>query len=304
MKIKELYESVAKLGFEDSLEDIPAFYYAANRAMLQVNALRPILSIGEIYHRACDNKALNAGHNIRYFTGEDVIIDASGPVKAYYFETLGTGEARIEIYNSVVGGWEIKDNITFSDNNEFTAHKGLIKPDGAFTDKAVRLRFIGEFAYRYRNVAFYDVVFSNDPEDVQPYTEYVTYDLKKVCDGFIELAEQPMKEGYLRLGPNYVLESPNVLLIKRECADDVKIKYKKEPKRLKYTDNPAKDETELELDPELSELVPLLVAAYIWADEGDGKYALYLELYRERAAEIERRSRSKEPAEYKLVGGW
>ena len=303
MKIRELYESVAKLGFEDSLEDIPAFFYAANRAMLQINALRPLLAIGEIYHRACDNKVLGAGHDIRYYTGEDIIIDAAGAVRAYYFETLGTGEARIEIYNSVHGAWEIKDNITFSDN-EFTAHKGLIKPDGAFTDEAVRLRFIGEFAYRYRNVAFYDVVFSNDDEDIQPYTEFVRYDLKKVCEGFIELAEQPMREGFLKLGTNYVLESPSILLIKREHAEDVKIKYKKEPKRLKYTDNPAKDETELELDSELSELVPLLVAAYIWADEGDGKYALYLELYRERAAEIERRSRSKEPAEYKLVGGW
>ena len=48
MKISELYESVAKLGFEDSLEDIPAFFYAANRAVLQVNALRPLTSILEL----------------------------------------------------------------------------------------------------------------------------------------------------------------------------------------------------------------------------------------------------------------
>jgi hypothetical protein len=71
-----------------------------------------------------------------------------------------------------------------------------------------------------------------------------------------------------------------------------------------WSDAPTEDDTEIELDAELSELVPILTAAYIWADEGDGKYALYLELYRERAAEIERRAKSKEPAVYKISGGW
>ena len=104
MKIKELYEAVAKLGFEDSLEDIPAFYYAANRAVLQVNALRPLTAILEICERIPKNIA--AVRNFERFEhegGEDLIIEAKGPVKAYYFEVFGEGECRIDIYDSDIG---------------------------------------------------------------------------------------------------------------------------------------------------------------------------------------------------------
>ena len=304
MKISELYEAVAKLGFEDSLEDIPAFFYAANRAVLQINALRPLLSIREIYHRACDNVALGAGHDIREYTGEEIVVDAVGSAKAYYLEAMGTGRANIEVYDSALGKWGVYETVEFNDPTAFEAFRGLIEPDGDFTEEPVRIRFIGGFAYSYRNIALYDVIFSDNVNDIQPFTEFLRYDLKKLCPGFIELADQPLGDGFLRLGGDYVLESPSVLLIRRERADDVKIKYKKEPARLKYNNSPTTDETEIELDADLCELVPLLVAAYIWADEGDGKYALYLELYRERAAEIERRAKSREPAEYRLTGGW
>ena len=42
MRVSELYEQVAGLGFETSLDDgNDRFYQAAGRALLQINALRP-----------------------------------------------------------------------------------------------------------------------------------------------------------------------------------------------------------------------------------------------------------------------
>ena len=46
---------------------------------------------------------------------------------------------------------------------------------------------------------------------------------------------------------------------------------------------------------ELAELMPILTAVYIWLDEGDEKAGTYLQLYRERRAEIELKVRSREP---------
>ena len=56
MTIADLYQSVAHLGFETSLEDEARFVYAANRALLQVNALRPATSIYMINHKPLENK--------------------------------------------------------------------------------------------------------------------------------------------------------------------------------------------------------------------------------------------------------
>ena len=100
MKINELYSAVAKLGFEDSLEDISAFYHAANRATLQINALRPLTAILEIYHRECQNLIAGATHDIYLRTHSDVIFECPGEAKAFYFEANGVGRCNVEVYNS------------------------------------------------------------------------------------------------------------------------------------------------------------------------------------------------------------
>ena len=304
MKIKELYEAVAKLGFEDNLEDTSAFFSAANRAMLQINALRPLTAILEIYERVPENvAAVRDFERFEHVGGEDLIIEGKATAKAYYFEALGEGECRIDIYDSDIGEWVMIDSIPFV-TASFEKRKGHIKPDGVFTNKPVRLRFIGDYDYSVRCVALFDKVYSSDATKTPELSEYMRYDLNVMCPGFIGLADNPLLPGYERLRGKYFIEDNGVLLVPREYCEDLKIKYKRAPARLVWKNAPTADETEIELDPELSELVPLLTAAYIWADEGDGKYAFYLELYRERAAEIERRHKSRAPAEYKITGGW
>ena len=51
MTVSQLYNSVAQLGFEDSLEEDDRFIFAANRALLQVNAIRPVTSAYVINHK-------------------------------------------------------------------------------------------------------------------------------------------------------------------------------------------------------------------------------------------------------------
>ena len=57
MKVNELYSQVAQLGFLGSLERDAnnRFYYAANRAMLQISALRPTIKSITIKHNPFAN---------------------------------------------------------------------------------------------------------------------------------------------------------------------------------------------------------------------------------------------------------
>ena len=303
MKINELYSAVAKLGFESSLEDISAFYSAANRAMLQINALRPLTAILEIYHRECKNLIVGATHDIYFRTHSDVIFECPGGAKAFYFEANGVGGCNIEVYDSAASKWEPVNFVEF-DSRAFEAHRGFIEPDEELADAPVRLRFIGKYAYQIRNAALYDVLYSGNVEDIPAYEEYVRYDLRRLADGFIELADNPFVSSFTRITDDYVFESGSVLLLPPDVAREVKIKYKKRPATLVYKDDPEKDDSEIELDPELAELLPLLTAVYVWADEGDGKSQYYYQLYLQRAQEIEARKRSREPATYSSVNGW
>ena len=301
MKVHELYASVAQLGFEDSLEDIPAFFSAANRALLQINALRPLTAIADIYHRRPENLIQGANHNICEYTGEDVIFTASAPAKADYFEVMGEGECRVEEYYDEQ--WQVINVVNFSDKS-FTDYRGFIKRDEAFITSPVRLRFMGDYAFQVKNAALWGVVYSSDPKNIPAFEQYARYDLHSIDPNFIELCDNPIITPFTRLTDDYYFENNSVLLLPANEAREIKIKYKKSPPLLAYGDSPEQDITEIQLDPELVQLLPLLVAAYIWVDENDGKAQYYLDLYYRRAAEIEAKHRSREGAKYENVTGW
>lgn len=303
MRVNELYSAVCKLGFESTLEDIPAFFYAANRAMLQINAIRPVTAILEIYHRAITNLVDGADHNIHEHLNSDVIFSSSTPAKAYYFEVLGEGECSIEVYDPKNGWVMVTTPITFNTKVYKTYH-GFINPEEELSENPVRLRFMGQYIYQIRNAALYGQLYSSSPDDIPKFREYVRYDLRKLAEGFIELADNPFVSSYTRINDDYIFEDNAVLLMPSDVAREVKIKYKKAPGELVYRDDPAADDSEIELDPELAQLLPLLTAVYVLADEGDGKSEYYHQLYRERAAEIEARKRSREGAHYANVTGW
>lgn len=303
MKINELYASVAELGFADSVEDIPAFFSAANRALLQINALRPLTAIADIFYRRPENLIQGANYEIYEYTTDPVIFMASGPAKAYYFEVMGEGRWQVELYNSKTGNWDICPEQTFS-TTSFTPIRGFVWEDYKFTDKPVRLRFFGDYAFQIRNAALWKYIYSSDPNDIPAYEKYAKYDLKKYDPNFIELCDNPFVDGFTRLTGDYHFENNSILILPTSTEGEIKIKYKKSPRLLEYNDSPADDTTEIELDPELVQLMPLLVAAYIWADEGDGKSQYYLDLYYRRAAEIEAKNRSRRGAEFKNITGW
>ena len=89
MNVAELYKQTAQLGFEDSLDDSDRFYYAANRALLQVCKIRPAVGYYLINHKPLENLVVNATFS-PVEKIDDLIYEASD-AKSYYFEADGNG---------------------------------------------------------------------------------------------------------------------------------------------------------------------------------------------------------------------
>ena len=94
MKISELYKSVAQLGFEETLESDARFFFAANRALLQVASLRPAKRALTVHHAPLANLVRE-----NTFTPvpkkAELVFQASG-AKSFYFECNGTGTMIVE----------------------------------------------------------------------------------------------------------------------------------------------------------------------------------------------------------------
>ena len=303
MTVGELYSQVSQLGFEDALEHDDRFYYAANRALLQVNTLRPATKSLLINHNPIKNMLKSSSFK-PISRVKDITFEAVG-AKAYSFEADGNGVLYVERYENGKG-WLIL-NMKNLNSKGFTTYKDFIKDADKFTTDRVRLRFGGEFFYSIRNIALYEHLYSNKIEDIPSYEAFSRYDMTKYTDDFIGFAESPIfADGEnLHLNQDYNIESASVLLLPYDKEGAYKVIYKRRPKEIKNMGaNPDSDTTVIDLDEELCYALPNLVAAYIWAEDEPDLAEYYLTLYRERAAELVASTKNTAPAVYKSCNGW
>ena len=303
MTIADLYTSVAKLGFEDSLADNEAFFYAANRAILQINAIRPRRAVHEVNHRPLPNAIGSRGWSVVDVYKEEIFEAESA--RSYYFEADGAGRCVVEALSG--GVWITVPNgeVAF-DSSGFEPRRGLIRDeDGNFYGCRVRLRFLDEYAYSVRNVALFKQLLGPDAEDVPVYDKDVRYDIAERVGDFLALSEAPVEvESGDRMTGGYTIEDGHVLALPYESRGVYRITYNRRPRALVWENDPAEDQTQIDLDEDLCALMPLLVASYLCLDGEEAKAAHYLMLYQTEAANVERRSRRFEPLEYKNVTGW
>lgn len=303
MTIGELYSQVSQLGFEDALEHDDRFYYAANRALLQVNTLRPAIKSLIINHSPIANMIKSSSFKPISRVNE-MTFEAAG-AKAYSFETDGTGILYVERYDEIEKKWLVLSMRTL-ESSGFALYKDFIKDGDKFVTDLVRLRFAGEFVYSIRNVALYGHLYSNKQDDIPSFEAFTRYDMTKYTDDFIGFAETPVfADGEnLHLNQDYDIESANILLLPYDKEGAYKVIYKRRPKEIKNIGSAATDTAVIDLDEELSYALPNLVAAYIWAEDEPNLAEYYLSLYRERASEILASTKNAAPVIYKSCNGW
>lgn len=301
MRVQELYAQVAGLGFEKALEDDDIFYQAANRALLQVNSIRPAVSSYIINHRPMKNLLSESFEPIERI--EDVSFSAEG-AKAYYFECDGIGVCYIEKKNAA-GGWSRIGEVSFSSLGAFVPYSGFIKDGDQEVVGEVRLCFSGQYIYSVKNVALYGYLYSDRVEDIPAFKPYTRYDMKELADDFIRLSSPPILEDGegRRLYRDYDMEGRRFLLIPRHNTGVFKVVYERRPEEIVNEGSAADDEAFIDLDEDLCALLPLNIAAYVWADDEPEKAEFYLGLYRERRAEIVAKDEDLRPVKY-ITNGW
>lgn len=302
MTVSELYNSVAQLGFEDSLEDDDRFFFAANRALLQVNALRPATGVYALYHDPMPNKVKeNTFEPVKKY-GE-LCFEACG-VKAFYFEADGIGEMIAERWNGE--RWVSVNSRILNSYRTFKSYSGSIPEGENFISDLARLRFVGDYLYSVKNVAMYEHLLGGRDEDIPAYEPHTRYDMRVLATDFLAFEKPTIRRvsdgEYLYDG--YSIENGGTVLLPYEQKGLYDILYQRRPKKLEYEKEAAEDETKIDLDEDLCALLPVLIASYIWVDDEPEKAAYYLDLYRERAAFVESRKRDPIPASVRSVNGW
>ena len=304
MNVAELYLQTAQLGFETTLEDSDRFYFAANRALLQVCKVRPAIRHCLINHKPLANL-------IRQDTFspiekiEDITYEAEG-AKAYYFEADGNGVLYLEEYITDTREWRIFGEIPLQSKQIFVPYRGFIKKQGAFVSGRIRLRFAGEYLYSVKNVALYQYLYGGEVADIPAYEAYTRYDVKKLVSDFMALCSPPIREEEENtlLNQNYEQEGDSIILLPYDKRGVYKVLYEHRPTAIENTGATTEDTQELDLDDELCSLMPILVAAYVWIEDEPEKSEYYMSLYRERVQEIVLSHKDTSPVLIKNVNGW
>ena len=306
MRVQELYDQVAGLGFEKSLEDDDWFYQAANRALLQVNYLRPAIGSYVINHEPMKN--LVDGGFSPVLKTQDIIYEATG-AKAYYFQANGIGTVYIESLSDDGKTWTIVGQEELQATRRFVPYFGFISDGGKapnFISGKVRLRFTGQFLYSVKCVAMYEHIYSADKKDIPAYESYTRYDISTLTDDFLSLSEPPIVEDeeYKKLSEDYDVEGGRVILLPYSSTGCFKVLYNRRPQELVRKNTAQEDESVLDLDEELCSLLPVLIASYIWLEDEPDRAQYYNNLYQQRAAEILAKERNFSPVRISSCNNW
>lgn len=329
MTLQELYKEVSQLGFEDSLGDDSTgrFIYAANRALIEIDSLRPRRKRVDIAHRVPANLLSSAP---AVFEKVEAISFSAVGAKSFYFEVWGKGAFNVGIKRLVQdsdGKIEeelvnvSRSDLTF-DTIKFDPRKGFIRYNEAFIDKLLEgnkegeypyytgeviITFEGDYAYTVRNLAMYDKVYSDKEADIVPYGAAVGYNVKElVGDDFEKFATPPIDSNGYHLTDGYRIEDSTIYL-PADKTGVYTINYLHKVKAIPLDADVSAGSTKtvtIDLEDDLAALLPNLIAAYVWLDDEADKSQYYYNLYLQRAEQIKYNTRNLNPVEFKSVNGW
>lgn len=304
MTVSQLYNSVAQLGFENSLEEDSRFIFAVNRALLQVNAIRPATKAYVINHKPMANKIANA--TFKPIDKKDELYFYADNVKAYYFEADGNGIVYIEKYDSASNEWKLIAQNDLNSSKTFKAYRGLIKEDKKFTSGQIRMRFTGDYFYSVKCVAMYEYIYTDNVDDIPAYEPFTRYDIGALAEDFLTLSTPLIveTEGVSYVNQDYTIENGRVILLPHDKGGIYKVLYNRKPSPIPQSESLSNSSTILDLDEDLCALLPNLIASYIWLEDEPDKAQYYMSLYKESAIDIERRMRNTTPIQIKSCNGW
>lgn len=256
MTVLEVKEAVLGYGYSRDLGGSDGLFYTSlNLAMQEVNRIRPALGTVVIVHEPA--KAVASWPEVTLVTNEEPRV-YTAVARSLVFEVSGNGG--VTVTGATIDGSDMKSWNAGSGWMRFVAT--------ADSSKEIALTFSGDCFY-IRNVAAYAV----------PATftgEVVEYDLK--TNDFAR-ATLPLYKDGVEFFPDdrrAMLIDGRYLRLPNSDRGTYEVRYEKTPQRFKDEDS---DKEEILLDADLAELLPLLVASYVWRDDEPEKASAYYSLY-------------------------
>lgn len=297
---RELIEEIRDLGGKSQFNtefEARAVYTAINRAIDEVNRLFPVVKTLQLLHYPPRPADYHKGITV-HKGGEDSVYDASD-IRSLAFAVSGTGSA-------ILTADDVGDSYTFEwqDSSSFTLCRGIVEELIGSSGRGVHLRFTGEFNYMIKDLSFYSELVSPLCEDVDVYSPYVRYDLasdKYAGHKFLAFESLPVRYDNvdLNLPRDYKIDGTSIY-IRTDLRGVYEIAYRVRPERI----DPDNDELEIELDPELYNMVAPRAAYYLYymTDEevADRCNLEYQRLY----AQYIRIHKVKTPPQFRDVRGW
>lgn len=183
---------------------------------------------GDLYktHEISNKPATNmlgytSGFDYIEYVGTEIIKEAVGSVKSYYFEVDGDCTVYIEDFN---GTWNTLATISPTSVTDFTTYKGIVTPSNGATKS--RIRFTGTYRYLITNYAMFSVPFqSNRVPDYRPWIKKEMPSDFKSLDQIIE--EYPQRQYSKSI--SYKWEGRRDLYINYFYEGSVRVVYKPVP---------------------------------------------------------------------------
>ncbi len=279
MTLKQVESEVLGLMFEEEFDNASAFYDSLNRAMAQIATERDLVSEHKIYKPNLIPKELT--EHIHHRSDESIKLDFK--CKALSFTLNGKGKVLFTDGKTVF-------------QEDFSGGTNIVKKIAS--SGSLSVEFKGEYDYDIINLATYSFLLSESTQDVESYSQYKEYDIKKSDPLFISFISMPRNE------INEIIEevqiSGSIIKIPISYEGFINIRYKKRPEFI----TPSDYDKNLDVSRECEHLLALLTAAYLLSDDNRELSAYYMTLYRDGISAVKLYNRVFTGVAYKDVLGW
>lgn len=278
MTLNDLKNELSVLGFERDIAIDKALTLSVRRALATIYTERGVYNSVSIEHRPVMPTLI-----CKSFT--------HAPKRTESFNLKGRA---VSFSVSGSGIFSVEENGVRTER-EFSSSLYLWR---IFISGEATLSFFGEFSFEVINLSVFEHVRSENEKELFAYGEPFEYDMTKLTDDFHSFLSMPTDERGREI--RGAIMRSGTLIIPWGYRGRINIVYKVASPEISE-DTPDK---EIPISREIEHLVPLLSAAYYWADDAPDKAEYYLALYRDAMKTLKQFNTRAIGGGYSDVTGW
>ena len=280
MTIRELKKEVEMLGFADLCELEDYLIPTANRALNMIHTRHPKLRLGElnmpkqqvIFKR--DSIDVRNGDATITVPAGTLFVKASGQGKYTYRDGQIQKSAGFDTYN----GEELK--VIFKEGGEITFHRSS--------------------NYMVWDLRVFNTIPERYGEAVSKHGRYICYDMKKFFPDLLYVVGAPTRDDLITdTAVNYL--DTTTMMIAETFHGPICVCYRSAHQPL-TKDMP--EDTRIDISEELTPLLTLLVAHFLWLEDQPDKAKEYLSKYESLSKEIKEGRRPRTTGRYLDTNRW